>query len=347
MRDLTAHGSEVAIGAGGIVPLGARVPADQRTTPVTARAYTHPALAGKTIVRLEPDAVARGTDAEMAAFGFDAPVVSEPLGLVRYRTLGFPAWALIHEPKNAKAALDVTDAFRQAKRLVLAKPGQAKDAFEDIAKQLQRTAPQFLPSFWEEAGRVVADQASSTMAAQCFERARQAERAYKLKTNADDSDAVFVEFALLGALSAKTLSAYAKELARTAGGTDAYRRYRADHHQARARRHAAVLGMARICARSPGRGREPGRRGGPARRGADRGTRVGKAPVEFWATYRGRLVRIARRRGGPRTLRAICPRRVAGRTRPRPRSGGRGRALGEVARSDDLPTTDSARGCRG
>jgi hypothetical protein len=225
---LVAHDATTTFVAGGIVAKGAKLPADARTSPISARAYPHPGMeAGKVIVRLEPDAVAAGVDAEMAAFGFAAPQVTDALGQVRYRTLGFPAWALVHEPKKAKAALDVVEELRKAKRLVAAKPGHAKEAFEKIAKQLQRAAPQFLPSFWEECGRVVADQASQTMAAQCFERARQAERAFKLKIDADDADAVFVEFALLGALSAKTLSQYAKDLAKLAGGKEAYRRFRA------------------------------------------------------------------------------------------------------------------------
>ncbi|MBA3461324.1 MAG: hypothetical protein H0T46_15280, partial [Deltaproteobacteria bacterium] len=179
MREpLRPHDPIATVSAGGIAPLGAKLADDQRSSPVTARAYAHPGLDGKVVIRLEPDVVAAGSDAEMAAFGFDEPEVSAPLGKVRTRTLGFPAWALVHEPKKAAAALAVTDELRKAKRLVAAKRGHAKEAFEAIAKKLQRGAPQFLPSFWEEVGRVVADQASQTMAAQCFERARQAERAY-------------------------------------------------------------------------------------------------------------------------------------------------------------------------
>ncbi|MBA3502920.1 MAG: hypothetical protein H0T65_21335, partial [Deltaproteobacteria bacterium] len=371
------------------VPHGAKLPADQRTSPVTARAYSHPALDGKTVVRLEPDAVAAGTDAEMAAFGFGEAKVSKALGLVRYRTLGFPAWALINDPKKAKAALDVTDDLRKAKRLVSAKPGHAKDAFEKIAKQLQRTAPQFLPSFWEEAGRVVADQASSTMAAQCFEKARQAERAfklkinaddsdavfvefallgalsaktlsayakeiakqlqrtapqflpsfweeagrvvadqasssmaaqcfekarqaeraYKLKTNADDSDAVFVEFALLGALSAKTLSAYAKELAKSAGGKEAYRRYRAIIVKRALGGMPPYSGMGkdlRSLAQAAGANAEAEDDALVAELVDAPG--VGKAPIEFWTTYRDVLVRIGKATPEVRArLRAIWP----------------------------------------
>ena len=133
MTELIAHDSVTTISAGGIAALGAKAAEDQRTSPVTARAYGTPALDGKLIVRLEPEAVAAGTDAEMVAFGFEAPKVSPKLGQVRSRTLGFPAWALVHEPKKAKAALDVTEDMRKAKRLVAAKPGHAKDAPLDFA----------------------------------------------------------------------------------------------------------------------------------------------------------------------------------------------------------------------
>ena len=309
MSSLVAHDAAVSIGAGGIVPLGAKLPEDQRSSPVKARAYTHPALDGKTIVRLEPDAVAAGTDAEMATFGFSEAEASKPLGLVRFRTLGFPAWALINEPKKAKAALDVTDDLRKAKRLVAAKPGHAKEAFEKIAKQLQRTAPQFLPSFWEEAGRVVADQASSTMAAQCFERARQAERAYKLKTNAEDSDAVFVEFALLGALSAKTLSAYAKEIAKSAGGKEAYRRYRAIIVKRALGGMPPYSGMGKdLRALAEAAGADVDREDEALVTELVDAPGVGKAPIEFWTTYRDVLVRLAKQQPQLRArLRAIWP----------------------------------------
>ncbi len=224
---LVPHDAAQALAAAGIAPLKAKLPAEERTTPIAARAYPHPGLDGKIIVRLESEAVAEGVDAEMAAFGFEAPKVSSVLGKVRYRTLGFPAWGLVNVPKTAKVALGVMEDVRKAKRMVAAKPGHAKDAFEKIAKTLQKASPMLLPSFWEEVGRTVADLASASMAAQCFERARQAERAFKLEIDADDCDAVFVEFALLGALSAKSLSQYAKDLVKAEGGAQAYKRFRA------------------------------------------------------------------------------------------------------------------------
>ena len=292
---LVPHDAIATLGAGGIVALGAKLAEDQRASPVTARAYPHPALAGTVIIRLEPDAVAAGTDAEMAAFGFGEPEVTKPIGQVRFRTLGFPAWALVNEPKKAKAALDVTNDMRKAKRLVQAKPGHAKEAFEKIAKTLSRGTPQFLPSFWEEVGRVVADQASSTLAAQCFERARQAERAYKLKTDPDDTDAVFVEFALLGALSAKTLSQYAKDLAKTAGGKEAYRRFRAIIVKRALGGMPPYSGMGKdLQALAKGAGLDVDKEADALAREMIDAPGIAKAPSEFWSTYRDALVRIGK-----------------------------------------------------
>ncbi|MGE0397308.1 MAG: hypothetical protein AB7T06_11350 [Kofleriaceae bacterium] len=307
---LVPHDAIATLGAGGIVALGAKLAEDQRASAVTARAYPHPALEpGKVIIRLEPDAVAAGTDAEMAAFGFGEPEVSKPLGQVRFRTLGFPAWALVNEPKKAKAALEVTDEMRKAKRLVQAKPGHAKDAFEKIAKTLSRGTPQFLPSFWEEVGRVVADQASSTMAAQCFERARQAERAYKLKTNPEDTDAVFVEFALLGALSAKTLSQYAKDLAKTAGGKEAYRRFRAIIIKRALGGMPPYSGMGKdLQALAKGAGLDVDKEADALALEMLEAPGINKAPSEFWSTYRDALVRIGREKPEARArLRNLWP----------------------------------------
>ncbi len=305
-EQLIPHDPTATVAAGGIAPLKAKLVSDERTTPVTARSYAHPAIPGKVVVRLEPDAIAAGTDAEMAAFGFAAPEVSAPLGQVRFRTLGFPAWALVHEPKKAKVALDVTDDMRVAKRLVVAKPGHARDAFEKIAKTLQRSAPQFLPSFWEECGRVIADHASTAMAAQCFEKARAAERAFKLSPDGEATDAVFVEFALLGALAVKSLSAYAKELVKSAGGKEAYRRFR------------SIIIKRALGGMPPYSGMLKDLGALVAAAGLDEEAEqdalfaelveapgVAKAPAEFWSSARPSLVKI----GAPvrARLRAIWP----------------------------------------
>ncbi len=306
---LVAHDPINVIAAGGIAALVAKVAEDQRTSPVTARAYRHPALEeGVVVIRLEPDAVAAGIDAEMVAFGFEEPEVTKPLGKVRSRTLGFPGWALVHEPKKAKAALDVTEDMRKAKRMVASKPGHAKDAFEKIAKQLQRTAPMFLPSFWEEVGRVVADQASSSMAAQCFERARQAERAYKLKIDPDVADEAFVEFALLGALSAKTLTAYAKDLTKQAGGAEAYRRFRAICVKRALGGMPPYSGMGKdLLALAKAAKADEQKEADALAAELVEAPGVGKAPIEFWTTFRESLLRLGAKPEFRQRLRTVWP----------------------------------------
>ncbi len=341
---LVAHGPSDVIAAGGITAVGATVAADQRTSPVTARAYSHPALSPDVVViRLEPDAIAEGTDAEMAAFGFTAPKVTKALGKVRSRTLGFPAWALVNDPKHAKAALDVTEDVRVAKRMVAAKPGHAKEAFEKIAKRLQRAAPQFLPSFWEEVGRTVADQASSTMAAQCFERARQAERAFKLKTDPEVTDEAFVEFALLGALSAKTLSAYARDLVKSAGGAEAYRRFRAIVVKRALGGMPPYSGMGKdLSALARAAGTDAATEADAVVSELIDAPGVAKAPTEFWSTYRDSLIRLGAARPEIRTrLRAIWPepRGINDREKRAEFTDGWLALLDEIGALDDLPDT--------
>jgi hypothetical protein len=147
------------------------------------------------------------------------------------------------------------------------------------------------------------------MAAQCFERARQAERAFKLKIDADDCDAVFVEFALLGALSAKSLSQYAKDLAKAAGGAQAYKRFRS-------------IAVKRALGGMPpwsGMGKDIRSLAEDAELDVDKedealvaelleAPAIGKAPMEFWSTYHDALLRIARTNAAVRTrLRALWP----------------------------------------
>lgn len=295
MPEITPHDPRVTLRAGGVAPLSTKLPDDERASPLGAHAYVHPALAGRVVVRLSPAAVAAGTDAEMDALGFTKEGAAEDLGLVRYRTLGFPAWALVHDPKKARFALEVTQDFRKAKKRAASKPGHAREAFEEIGKRLGRTVPHFLPSFWEEAGRVLADEGSAAMAAQCFEKAREAERAHKLKVDADERDAVFLEFALLGALSAKTLSAYAKDLERTEGAKDAYRRFR------------SIAVKRALGGLPPWSGMGKDLRGLAKAAKLDGDTEddalvremigtpaIGRAPQEFWTTFRAALVRVGK-----------------------------------------------------
>jgi len=338
------HDPIVTVRAGGVAPLKSKLPEGERASPVSARAYVHPAIADRVIVRLEPDTVAAGADAEMAALGFGEPEIEEQLGQMRYRTLGFPAWPLVNDPKKARFALEVTQEFRKAKKRAASKPGHAKEGFDEIAKKLGRTVPHFLPSFWEECGRVLADQGANAMAAQCFEKAREAERAHKLKVDEDARDAVFVEFALLGAVAAKTLSAYAKDLEKSAGAKDAYRRFRTIVVQ------RALGGMPPWS----GMGKDLRALAKAAKLDLDKeddalvrelvdSPALRRAPGEFWATYRPALLRLGKDPHIRARLRAVFP---------EPRSNdddGKKKfvaewfgLLEEIAAFDDLPDAELA-----
>lgn len=221
MPDLTS-----LVRAGAIVPVDAKVPADERCGIVVANSYQHPALLDRPIVRLAVEDVADGVDAEMDALGFARTGRVGKLGRQKFRTLGFPGWALVHDPKRASFALEVTRELRKAKQRVKSKPGHARDAFSAVADRLARSVPHFLPSFWEEAGRAFLAEDSESFAAQCFEKARQVEREHKLTVDEDVRSAVYVEFALSGAVAAKSLSGYAKELEKRYGAKPAYQRFR-------------------------------------------------------------------------------------------------------------------------
>lgn len=216
-----------ALRAGGIVPTDTAIPKDERASSVSARAFTHPAIAERIVVKLAPDAIAAGVDAELDALGFRSPTVTPPLGIQRYRSLGFPGWALIHDPKRARFALEVTKEFKAAAKRARSKPGHAKDMFVVIAERLGRSVPHFLPSFWEEAGRVFLVEENTTYAAQAFEKARLAEKEHDLSVDEDARAATFLEFALAGAIAVKSLTAYARELGAALGKKEGYLRFRA------------------------------------------------------------------------------------------------------------------------
>ena len=225
MPELFFHDPRATLDAGGIATM-AHEAGDLRTGPVRAHAYTHEAVSGRTVVRLEVDAVARGADAEMDVLGFAPTTTSDVLGIAHVRAAGFPAWALIHMPELARFALEVTRDFKKASKRAMTKPGHAKEDFETIAARLGRSVPAFLPSFWEEVGRAYLRADALQYATQSFERARRAEKEFALPVDEAARDAAFLEFSLAGAVAVKSLVAYGKELAASNGAEVAYTRFR-------------------------------------------------------------------------------------------------------------------------
>ncbi|MFI9639317.1 hypothetical protein ACIG87_04490 [Micromonospora sp. NPDC051925] len=208
--------------AGAVLPAGTVVAKDDTADTLTARRYAHPVLAGRTVVRLVSDALGEAEDLSLEFLGFARPDRVTPVGVVRQQALGFPAWALVHDPANGHHALALVKEIERLARTARSRIGPAKDGFNTLGERLARSVPHFLPTFYEEAGRAFLAADSVTYAASMFGKAREAERAYGLTIDEDRQHAVFLEFALAGALTAKALSGHARDLAARCAPADAY-----------------------------------------------------------------------------------------------------------------------------
>lgn len=214
-------GNATALIAAGAVLPGDVGPGDDRDT-ITARHYTHPALDGRVVVRLVPAVLGVAEDLTCEYLGFDAPSVTAEVGTGRRSALGFPAWALVHDPANGHHALNLVKDIERLARTARSKAGAAKDGFTALGDMLGRSAPHLLPTFYEQAGRIFLDHGNTTYAATMFGKAREAEEVHDLTVDPDRLREVFLEFAFAGALTAKALSAHAKGLARRHDPGEAY-----------------------------------------------------------------------------------------------------------------------------
>jgi hypothetical protein len=210
--------------AGGLVLVGAKVGADLATDTVDARGYTSPVLPGRTVVRLVPDAIARGIDTEMELLGFAMTSHTDDIATQRRRALGFPGATLVLDPERARYALDVMREFKKHAKRIASKPGHAKEGFDEIGERLSRQVPHFLPSYYEEVARAFAHGGNLTYAGTFFDKARTAEREFGLEVDEERRAEAFLEFALLGALTVKSIQAYGKEVQRLAGAEKGYER---------------------------------------------------------------------------------------------------------------------------
>ncbi|AUH39598.1 hypothetical protein [Streptomyces sp. CMB-StM0423] len=191
--------------------------------PVTARRYTHPLLGARPVVRLSGQAAAPGEDRVLAAAGFSAPDAGPPVSAGYRREPGYPAWAVLHDPAHAGAALAAAPGMARAERLARPKPGPALDLYGEIATTLPDS---HLPAYWEQVGRAFVAAGRHRQAAMMFGRARQADRHLPAVDPARQR-AVFLEFALAGALSVKDIKTYVADLGKRPGDpVAAYRELR-------------------------------------------------------------------------------------------------------------------------
>ena len=208
--------------AGALLAPDVALPADLSTDTVDARAFSHPALPGRTVVRLVPDVLAEGVIAEMGELGFVVSGHEDNIARQRRRGRSFPGAAIQAAPGSAGALLALMPAFRAEARRAQQKPGHARDAYNAMGEALARSTPAALPSFYEEVGRVFIESGNLAFAASAFDKARQAEAAHNLPRDLAVEADCWLEFAAAGALSVKAVTSYPKVLA---GSPDGWARF--------------------------------------------------------------------------------------------------------------------------
>jgi hypothetical protein len=212
--------------AGAVLRVDAELNSSVPVASQEVRSFRHAVLGGRVVAKLTSVDVAPAIDATMEFLGFEAPKSSGPVGLALYGALGFPESALIADPKNARYALGIVKDLNRLARMARSRPGAAKEGMEALAATLTKSVPQFLPSYFEQCGRIFVGNENVTYAGAMFVKARAAEATYGLAINEDHRRAAFLEFAFSGALPAKALDEYAKKLAESYTPLQAYEHFR-------------------------------------------------------------------------------------------------------------------------
>lgn len=215
--------TEELLRAGAILPPGTTHGGD-RAAPVFAQTYRHPGLDGRIVVRLTAED--RTGDAATGFLGLEPEGEPVEVGVGQHRAMGFPEWILVRHPSDGHLAMSLAEEMDKVARTVRSRAKRARAAYETIGERLAGSVPHFLPTFYEQAGRVFLAADQSAYAAQMFVNARKAETAHALPFDEARMDAVFLEFALAGAVPTKILSSYAKGLPSRVRAATAFRHLR-------------------------------------------------------------------------------------------------------------------------
>ncbi|NED02598.1 hypothetical protein G3I55_13150 [Streptomyces sp. SID6648] len=279
--------------AGAILPAGTTDRDDADT--LTARTYTHTALGDRAVVRLVPGTLGEAEDLALEFLGLARTAEAPLVGQVRRETLGFPAWALVNDPANGHHALALVKDIERLGRQAKTRAGAAKEGFDELGTRLGRAVPHFLPTYYEQVARLFLQAENATYAASFFGKAREAERVHGLVVDEDRQRAVFLEFALAGALTVKALRQYVRDLVARLAPADAwgqFRRLLVERCAAGMPPYAALPQDVRTLVKAAGLDRESAERelvadliGSPG---------VVRAPASFWATYGSALIALAR-----------------------------------------------------
>ncbi|MEU4280581.1 DNA-binding protein [Streptomyces tanashiensis] len=299
----------------GLLAAGAVLPADARgagpsAVELTARTYRHAVLGeDRVVVRLAAAELGAAEDLAAGFLGLEPQGEPAVVGLGRRQELGFPEWVLVHHPEDGHHALAVVPELDRLARQARTKPKAALDACHELAGRLASAVPHFLPVFYEQAARVFLAVENTTYAGQLFGRARTSEAQHGLTVDEDRLDAVFLEFALAGALPVKVLTGYGKELSARLAPMEAYERFR------------------RLCVRRTAGGLAPSAQAAVELRRLARAADLSgneaeqdylaellplpatlRAATGWWKSHRGALVALARRVASVRgTLLSMTP----------------------------------------
>ncbi|MEO3788223.1 DNA-binding protein [Actinocorallia sp. B10E7] len=212
------------LAAGAVLPPGTG-DAVEGAVLLTARTYRHPALDDRVVVRLTAADLGPGEDQASNFLGLERITEPVEVGFGRRTALGFPEWVLVHHPDDGHHALAVMPEMKKIEQRAKNKPKAALDAFHALAGRLASSVPHLLPTYYERAARAFLAIENAVYATQMFTHARKAEAEHGLPIDDERHDAVFLEFALAGALPVKALSGYAKELAARVSAEEALRRF--------------------------------------------------------------------------------------------------------------------------
>lgn len=171
--------------------------AQEGSFPLAAVTYAHALLPGYSVVRLTPEPLLEAEKAALAVTGLELKEQTH-VGHVRRRAVGFPEWPILNDPDNAQHALDLVADLKRLSKRARSKPGAVKTEINTLADKLDASAPHFLPTFLEEAGRIFLEAGNTSYASQMFTKAREVERRHALLIDEERHRDVMMEFAFAG-----------------------------------------------------------------------------------------------------------------------------------------------------
>ncbi len=184
--------------------------AGERDIPLVATTFTFATGNKEPLVRLVPEALITAEELAMQTLGLNLGQ-SQSVGFVPKRAIGFPAWPILTDPDNAQHALNLVADIEWARRNAKNQAGNVKKRVDGLYTVLQSSAPHFLPTFLEEVARIFASVDNNQYAKQYFAKAREVERAHGVAVDPERHQQAFMEFAALGIVGARELTAEAND----------------------------------------------------------------------------------------------------------------------------------------